>query len=223
MGSLFNLIGVMGYMKVPNTSLKKICFLCAVFVLTLALGTGMNKAFASQNIQSLLTSWFDTKKDASIEQIDQAITSEKERLMVELRESIKIDMKRADAELAQFTADETALRLSMLQGHAKELIEGLHVDSKAEKETITANLDAALVKAMAQLDSSVTVNPTVSAPKPAKGKDTAPEVKDKKNATDHDNNTEVEEKESDVTEDEVEEEKAADKEQGTVEENSPDT
>lgn len=209
-------------MKVPNTSLKKVCFLCAVFVLTLALGTGMNKALASQNIQSLLTSWFDTKKDASIEQIDQAITSEKERLMVELRASIKTDMKRADAELAQFTADETALRIRMLQDHAKALIEGLQVDSKAEKATITANLDAALVKAMAQLDSSITVNPTVSEPKPAKGKDTAPEVKDKKNATNRDSHTEVEEKESVVTEEGIEEEKVTDKEQETVEENSPD-
>lgn len=190
-------------MKVLNISLKKVCFLCAVFVLTLALGTGMNRALASQNIQSLLTGWFDTKKDASIRQMDQEITSEKERLMVELREAIKIDMQRADEELAQFTTDETALRLSMLESYAEELIKDLAIDATTEKAEVIANLDAALVKAKAQLDSSITASSSVPTPTRSDVKDTTPAVNDKEDSTDSDGHAETDPQEFIETEEEV--------------------
>src|SRR5690606_18806039 len=89
------LIGVL-MMKNQYTSIKKVGIICVVLLLTIALGNSMNKAFAGQDIQSMLMSWFDSKKNSSIEQIDQAITTEKERLMVELREAISAEIQRAD-------------------------------------------------------------------------------------------------------------------------------
>lgn len=162
-------------MKFLDSSFKRIGFLCAVLLLSIALGAGMNKALAGQNIQSLLTGWFDSKRDASINQIDEAITSEKERLMEELREAIRMEMQQSDAELAQFTADETALRLSMLQEYAANLIGGLHIDLTAEKAEIIANLDAALAEAMAHLDSSIIVPPRPISPPAAGGEGTIPD------------------------------------------------
>ncbi|MGG0670377.1 hypothetical protein ABE073_17830 [Lederbergia citrisecunda] len=162
-------------MKLPETNFRKVLSICAVLLLSIALGAGMNKALAGQNIQSLLTSWFDSKRDASINQIDEAITSEKERLMEELREAIRMEMQQSDAELAQFTADETALRLSMLQEYAANLIGGLHIDLTAEKAEIIANLDAALAEAMAYLDSSIIVPPPPISPPAAGGEGTIPD------------------------------------------------
>ncbi|MBD7984554.1 hypothetical protein H9649_08180 [Sporosarcina sp. Sa2YVA2] len=152
--------------KRQNTNFAKIGMLCTILLLTIAIGSGMNKAFAGQNIQGLLTSWFEGKKDTSIEQIDQAITSEKERLMAELKDAISEEIQRAEAELDQFTADETALRVSMLQSYAAELMGNLNINNEAEQAAITANLDAALQQAMFLLNGSISHTPSLPEPVP---------------------------------------------------------
>lgn len=204
-------------MKLPNISFKKVCILCAVLLLSIALGTGMNKAFAGQNIQSLFTSWFITKKEASIEQIDQAIASEKERLMGELREAIREEILRADAELAQFTAEETALRVKMLQDYAANLLGGLQIDLSDEKAAIIADLDAALAEAMAQLDYYSKTTPPVSNPNPDGSNGNVPETNDDADAIGEEGNLGKEKEESEETDGELLEE-----EKGTAEGTNPD-
>ncbi|MFD1205917.1 hypothetical protein ACFQ38_12535 [Sporosarcina contaminans] len=204
-------------MKLPNISFKKVCILCAVLLLSIALGTGMNKAFAGQNIQSLFTSWFITKKEASIEQIDQAIASEKERLMGELREAIREEILRADAELAQFTAEETALRVKMLQDYAANLLGGLQIDLTDEKAAIIADLDAALAEAMAQLDYYSKMTPPVSNPNPGGSNGNMPETNDDADAIGEEGNLGKEKEESEETDGELLEE-----EKGTAEGTNPD-
>lgn len=207
-------------MKSRNMSLRKVLLISAVLLLSIALGTGMNKAFAGQGIESLLTSWFDSKREASINQMDEAITSEKERLMEELREAIRMEMQRSDAELAQFTADETALRLRMLQEYAANLIGGLHIDLTSEKADIIANLDAALAEAMAQLDSSIIVSPPLVSPPPIDGEGTIPDGNDPEESIESDGNKDEESAEAEETEDGTIE---VDEEQGIEEESGPDT
>lgn len=157
-------------MRFPNVDFKKVSLLFATLILTFALGSGMNQAFAGQGIQSLLTSWFDSKKEASIQQIDLEITSEKERLMAELKEVVSADIKRADAELAQFTEDEINSHVSQLQSYANELMKSLHFDNSEERAKIKANLDAAFAEAKSLIDNAVTAKPPTSPVGEGKGK-----------------------------------------------------
>lgn len=185
-------------MKLRNTSLRRVLLISTVLLISIALGTGVNKAFAGQGIGSLLTSWFDSKREASINQMNEAITSEKERLIGELREAIRLEMQRSDEELAQFTANETALRLSMLQDYATNLIGGLYIDLTAEKADIIVNLDAALAEAMAHLDSSIVVPPQVSIPNPS-GEGSIPGEDGKKESSESDDSSETEDSKEDGT------------------------
>src|SRR5690606_25216900 len=167
------LIGVL-MMKNQYTSIKKVGIICVVLLLTIALGNSMNKAFAGQDIQSMLMSWFDSKKNSSIEQIDQAITTEKERLMVELREAISAEIQRADSELAQITAAETALRVEMLRSHTADLIAGLDMYDTAEQEIIIVNLNYALQQGIDLLNGTISDFTPLLPPMPGGGSGMAP-------------------------------------------------
>ncbi|MCG3088279.1 hypothetical protein [Sporosarcina cyprini] len=155
-------------MKKTNETLKRVLLLSAVLLVTVALGSGMNKVWANQDIQSLLTNWFHGKKTESIQQLEQAITSEKELLMEELRAALQEEMKKAEEELARYTEEETAKRVQELQDYAAGLMANIQIDTTTKKAEISADLDAALVQAMGQLNGSGGVcTPKTTPPTPA--------------------------------------------------------
>uniref|UniRef100_UPI001CCF02A1 hypothetical protein n=1 Tax=Escherichia coli TaxID=562 RepID=UPI001CCF02A1 len=97
-------------------------------------------------------------------------------------------------------------RLRMLQDYAANLTGGLHIDLTAEKAEIIANLDAALADAMAHLDSSFVVPPSVSIPNPSgEGTISDGDGKEESNESDDSIGRETEESEEDGTK-EVDEE-----------------
>lgn len=173
-------------LKKPNEILRKVLLLSAVLLVTVALGSGMNKVWANQDIQSLLTNWFQGKKTESIQQMEHAITSEKELLMDELRAALQEEMKKAEEELARYTEEETAKRVQELQEYAAGLMANIQIDTTAKKAEISADLDAALASAMEQLGSSggvctPTTKPSVPALNPGEGQEGKPG--DKEEAT----------------------------------------
>ncbi|QTD40819.1 hypothetical protein [Sporosarcina sp. Te-1] len=153
-------------MKKTNNKLMKACLLTVVLLVTVALGNGMNKVWANQDIQSLLTNWFQGKKTESIQQIETAIHSEKELLMDELRAALQEEMRKAEEELTRYTEEETAKRVQELQNYAADLMANIQIDTTARKAEISADLDAALAQAMEQLNGSGVCVPSETPPTP---------------------------------------------------------
>ncbi|MDW0108703.1 hypothetical protein [Sporosarcina aquimarina] len=151
-----------------------ILFLCLI---GLTAGGGLNKAFADQDIQSRLTDWFDNRKNESISEMDRAITLEKNRLMDQLRIELQLEMKRAQVQLAQHTANVTAEQISELQKYAAELSAGINVSTDAEKKEVSANISTALEEAKLLLQKSAVAPNLPEVPKvekvPEAGQDKA--------------------------------------------------
>lgn len=136
---------------------RKALILLFAFILMFTLSGGFSKAFADQDIQSRLTDWFENRKNESINEMDKAITSEKNRLMDQLRLELQLEMQRAQAQLARHTAAETAQSIKELEKYAAELASGIHVSNEAEKEAVSSSIDTALEDAKALIKGSAIV------------------------------------------------------------------
>ena len=130
---------------------KRILIVIGALFLSMSIGSGVKSAFAGQDITSMLSNWFSAKKTESINQIDEAITDEKDLLMVELKEGLQTEIQLAEDELAQFTQDEIELRLDGLRSFADELLLNMSVDNSEEHAEISATLDAIYEQALEQM------------------------------------------------------------------------
>ena len=144
--------------------LKKIGLLLGALLLTIGLGSGMNMAFAGQDAGSSLMNWFGAKKTTSEQEIAEAITGEKNRLMDGLRVALLEEKQRAEEELAAFTDNEKQIRTSALQEYAESLKANIKIDLTEEKEAIIADLDAEYNQAIEELNKPST--PIEPAPTP---------------------------------------------------------
>ena len=110
-------------------------------IISVSIGSGVTTVNADQDISSLLTNWFNGKQTESIQEIDNAITAEKELLKVELKEALKAEMQSAEHELDTFTVDEKNARIASLNKYAEELIAKINIDNTKEKEKVTDELN----------------------------------------------------------------------------------
>jgi len=130
---------------------KRILIVIGALFLSVSIGSGVKSAFAGQDISSMLTNWFSAKKVESIKQIDEAITTEKDLLMVELKEGLQTEIQLAEDELAQFTQDEIEHRVNGLRSFADDLLLHISVDNSEEHEEISATLDVIYEQALEQM------------------------------------------------------------------------
>ncbi|WP_172371541.1 hypothetical protein [Sporosarcina jiandibaonis] len=135
---------------------KRILIVVGALFLSISIGSGVKSAFAGQDINSLLTNWFNSKKTESINQIDKAITNEKELLMVELKKGLQAEIQHAEDELAQFTQDEIELRVEGLRSYADELLMNMSFDNSDEQAEISATLNAIYEQALKQMNELAT-------------------------------------------------------------------
>ena len=139
-------------------------------IISVSIGSGVTTVNADQDISSLLTNWFNGKQSASIQEIDKAITAEKELLKLELKEALKAEMQAAEHELDTFTVAEKNARIASLNKYAEELIAKINIDNSAEKEKVTNELNAIIAKAIKNMD-AVKISPATPKPKPEKPKE----------------------------------------------------
>ncbi|MFJ7972076.1 hypothetical protein [Psychrobacillus sp. NPDC096389] len=131
---------------------KKITIIVGALFLSISLGTGVKTALADQDIQGLLTNWFNNKKAESVQEIDGAVASETDRLMKSLEIDLQEEMKNAQNELANFTASQKQSRLEALQAYANNLKSNMKIDNSEQEAAVLANLDAIINQAKAQMD-----------------------------------------------------------------------
>ncbi|MCZ8537284.1 hypothetical protein M9R32_08840 [Paenisporosarcina quisquiliarum] len=138
---------------------KKIFVVLAALVLSLGISSGMKTTFADADVSTLLLNWFKNKESESIKEIDAAITDEKTILIAQLKVELKNEMDSAKKELDAFTENQKSARIASLRQYANELIENLNIDTTEQQEKITAQINAIMNEAIAQMDQAVTTVP----------------------------------------------------------------
>lgn len=133
--------------------------------ISVSISTGVTTANADQDISTLLTNWFNGKQSESIEEIDKAITAEKDRLKLELKEALKAEMQGAEAELDKFTEAEKNERITALNKYAEELTAKINIDNTEEKEKLTNDLNKIIEQAIKKMD-GVKISPSTPKPEP---------------------------------------------------------
>ncbi len=122
-----------------------------LFCLTLV--GGVRSAAAGSDISSLLINWFSNKKSDSIQQIEVAISNEKDLLLTDLKKALQVEIESANQELAAYTQLEISARVANLQAYAEELKSGMKFDNSDQEAAIQANLDAIVTNAIALMNS----------------------------------------------------------------------
>ena len=64
-----------------TTQFKKVSILLGALLVSICIGSGMNIAMADQDIETMLINWFNSKQSESNQEIDAAITTEKDQVM----------------------------------------------------------------------------------------------------------------------------------------------
>lgn len=142
-------------------SFKNILIVLGALFLSISIGSGVKSAFAGQSIQNLLTSWFEDKKTESINQIEKAITEEKDLLLVDLKKGLQVEMKQADKELTEFTNNEIEQRVNELRKYADELLINMQTEHTVANKEVSASLNAIFEQAIKQMNE---VNPPSQVP-----------------------------------------------------------
>lgn len=157
--------------------IKKTLIISGILVLSIGLGTGMKSALADVDVQQVMANWFSKKQDASIKEIDQAIDSERDILMGQLKGQLSTEMQLAEKQLAEFTATQKQTRIAALQEYANNIKAGMTIDSSEQQAAVMKNIDIILENAKAQLDGQaaqlklVTLPMPTAAPVPASAPD----------------------------------------------------
>lgn len=126
----------------------------ALFICIL-IGGSMNSAFANQDIGSLLTSWFDKKKNESITRIEDTIVTEQEKQTSRLKEELQVKLNDSEQKLKEFTDTEIEARLLELKRYTDELIQQTEFATEAKKEEFILQLHTIVELAKQQMDEIV--------------------------------------------------------------------
>ncbi|WP_404430258.1 hypothetical protein [Sutcliffiella horikoshii] len=142
-------------MSNDNEAFRKYLF---VFVIILAFlfMSNVKTGFANQDIQSLLTGWFNNERDISISHLEKEISSEKEKQMGILKEEIAKKLEQADKELGEFTDNEIEVTKASLEQYTLELIESTEFNSEKKKRDFSQEVDKIFKETIIKLEESKT-------------------------------------------------------------------
>lgn len=126
--------------------------LLGAFLLIVFFSSSMNMVFADQNIQSLLTNWFDQKKTAAIDEIEEAVDAEQQEQTQRLQKELQSEIEQLDKKLNDFTNQEKEKRVQAIQEHADELIANMNLDETEKREFVRAELKQIVQEAKNKMD-----------------------------------------------------------------------
>ncbi|WP_042462232.1 hypothetical protein [Neobacillus dielmonensis] len=127
--------------------------LIGVLLLSAVMVGHIGVAFADQDINSLLTNWFNKKGQDSVSSIEKAIAAEEEQQKLRLKEELQTELADSAQLLDQYTQEEKQRRILELQQYADKLIEDMKLENnQAEKARIAAEMDKEVQKAIKAMD-----------------------------------------------------------------------
>ena len=130
----------------------KVVLLVFLILFAMAIGGGIRTALADQDIALMMSNWFNKKKEASVADIEQAITKEKQILLNDLEVSLSSEMQKAADQLISFANLEKQNRIVSLNEYAESLKSQMKIDNSEQEKVIRNNLDAIIAHAKAQMD-----------------------------------------------------------------------
>ena len=140
------------YRKKKNTFWAKT--MITVLSLTFIIGGTINIAFANEDINAMLTNWFNEKRTTAIVDIKAAISSEKDTQKIRLKEELEKEIGTAEGELSQFTADEKEQRIQNLREYTEKLIGEIDIDNGAAEQELVTRLNGIYEEAINALDTA---------------------------------------------------------------------
>ncbi|MCM3620613.1 hypothetical protein M3936_23995 [Sutcliffiella horikoshii] len=135
-----------------GTVKNKKLFVVAVLIMALLFTAEWKTAYASSNIQALLTSWFEEEKQESILSLEKEITKEKEAQMAILKKEISATLAQANQELADFTAQEAEKSKEELKEYTNLLIQSMEFDVEGQQEQFLIEVERIMEEAYAKLE-----------------------------------------------------------------------
>ncbi|UAL47594.1 hypothetical protein K7887_00905 [Sutcliffiella horikoshii] len=127
-------------------------FIVVMMVLALLFTAEWKTAYASSNIKSLLTSWFEGKQQESIQSLENEIMSEKEAQMTILKQEIAVSLDQVNKELANFTIIEAEKSKAELKSYTEELIQSIEFDEEGKQEQFISELEKIMEEAYLKME-----------------------------------------------------------------------
>lgn len=109
-------------------------------------------AFANQDLNGLLTNWFEKKGNESIQLIDEVISNERDNQTHRIKEELQKELRKSEEDLAKFTKHEIDTRVKELRKHADQIIKNLSIDNKEEKAQLISHLDKIVSQAVSEMN-----------------------------------------------------------------------
>ncbi|MGM0838949.1 MAG: hypothetical protein ACQEV7_22660 [Bacillota bacterium] len=122
-------------------NLLRYCVTLVFISAILLLSNNAQSVVANQDIQMLLTSWFDKKSENTIASMEEAISIEKEIQMSKLKEEVSKKMAQADKELEEFSEKEIEKRKAELERYTAELVQDADYETKEQEEAFLKEVD----------------------------------------------------------------------------------
>ncbi|MCM3744058.1 hypothetical protein M3193_07870 [Sporosarcina luteola] len=133
-------------------------FLIGAVLLIGIIGSSVSITFANQDIQSLLTNWFNTQRGHAITEIKEAIDTEREIQTERLKEELQAEIQSANERLQSITTEEKEKRTSELRRYTDELINNLEINSSEEEGILRNELEGIFQAAIVEMDRVVINN-----------------------------------------------------------------
>ncbi|ART74707.1 hypothetical protein B4U37_00850 [Sutcliffiella horikoshii] len=127
-------------------------FIVTMMVLALLFTAEWKTAYASSNIKTLLTSWFEGKQQESIQALEEEILTEKEAQMAILKEEIAVSLNQANKELANFTSIEAEKSKEELKSYTENLIQSILIDEEGQQEQFMNELGKIMEEAYLKIE-----------------------------------------------------------------------
>lgn len=122
-------------------NLLRYCVTLVLISAILLLSNSTKSVFANQDIQMLLTSWFDKKSKNTMASMEEAISIEKGIQMTKLKEEVSKKLAQADKELEEFSENEIELRKGELNRYTTALIQEVEFDTEEQEEAFLKDVD----------------------------------------------------------------------------------
>ncbi|MGD6874385.1 hypothetical protein ACQCU1_19660 [Sutcliffiella horikoshii] len=127
-------------------------FIVTMMVLAFLFTAEWKTAYASSNIKTLLTSWFEGKQQESIQALEEEILTEKEAQMAILKEEIAVSLNQANKELANFTSIEAEKSKEELKSYTENLIQSIQIDEEGQQEQFMNELGKIMEEAYLKIE-----------------------------------------------------------------------
>ncbi|GLO67397.1 MULTISPECIES: hypothetical protein [Oceanobacillus] len=118
----------------------------------LLIGCTIHVTFANTDMQSLISSWFDTNTDESVKTMEEELNRVKQQQLERLQMEIRSQMDTVDQELQILLDQQIMERSSELEQYADEIIQDIEISPNNINQELQIEMDAIIIQAKDDMD-----------------------------------------------------------------------